>query len=564
MHPVGFSRLASLAEQLESTTKRTALASLVADFLRSLQPEEIPPGVRLLIGRVFPEWDGRALNMSWRAASDVVRGLADPTEEQRAQIGDQAEDTGQRVKLLLQMARTELQQGVPLTLLDVYEGLEQIAEVEGQGSWARKGTLLRGLLLRASPVEAKYIVKAVIGEMRHGVSEGIMLQAIAQAAGMRAAPVRRANMLWGDLGEVARAALGGGIGALQEATLKLFRPLKPMLAQTADSLSEAFERYEGHVALEYKLDGARVQIHKQGQQVRIYSRSLSEVTTSLPEVVEATQQGLAAEEAVVEGEAVGVDGAGRPLPFQHLMRRFRRVHDVAALAEEIPVQLRPFDLLYLDGESLVDLPNRDRWERLERVAGGLFLVPRIEPVTVEEGEAFAEAAHRAGHEGTMAKDLRSGYSPGVRGRSWLKLKHVLSLDCVIVAADWGYGRRHGWLSNYHLSVRDESDGSLHVVGKTFKGLTDEEFRQTTERLLELQVRRMRGTVHVQPRVVVEVLFNEIQESSQYPSGFALRFARIHRIRDDKTLLEVDTLRTLRMLYEEQFRYKGRMERRSSS
>jgi DNA ligase-1 len=564
MHPVGFSRLASLAEQLESTTKRTALASLVADFLRSLQPEEIPPGVRLLIGRVFPEWDGRALNMSWRAASDVVRGLADPTEEQRAQIGDQAEDTGQRVKLLLQMARTELQQGVPLTLLDVYEGLEQIAEVEGQGSWARKGTLLRGLLLRASPVEAKYIVKAVIGEMRHGVSEGIMLQAIAQAAGMRAAPVRRANMLWGDLGEVARAALGGGIGALQEATLKLFRPLKPMLAQTADSLSEAFERYEGHVALEYKLDGARVQIHKQGQQVRIYSRSLSEVTTSLPEVVEATQQGLAAEEAVVEGEAVGVDGAGRPLPFQHLMRRFRRVHDVAALAEEIPVQLRPFDLLYLDGESLVDLPNRDRWERLERVAGGLFLVPRIEPVTVEEGEAFAEAAHRAGHEGTMAKDLRSGYSPGVRGRSWLKLKHVLSLDCVIVAADWGYGRRHGWLSNYHLSVRDEGDGSLHVVGKTFKGLTDEEFRQTTERLLELQVRRMRGTVHVQPRVVVEVLFNEIQESSQYPSGFALRFARIHRIRDDKTLLEVDTLRTLRMLYEEQFRYKGRMERRSSS
>jgi DNA ligase-1 len=564
MHPVGFSRLASLAEQLESTTKRTALASLVADFLRSLQPEEIPPGVRLLIGRVFPEWDGRALNMSWRAASDVVRGLADPTEEQRAQIGDQAEDTGQRVKLLLQMARTELQQGVPLTLLDVYEGLEQIAEVEGQGSWARKGTLLRGLLLRASPVEAKYIVKAVIGEMRHGVSEGIMLQAIAQAAGMRAAPVRRANMLWGDLGEVARAALGGGIGALQEATLKLFRPLKPMLAQTADSLSEAFERYEGHVALEYKLDGARVQIHKQGQQVRIYSRSLSEVTTSLPEVVEATQQGLAAEEAVVEGEAVGVDGAGRPLPFQHLMRRFRRVHDVAALAEEIPVQLRPFDLLYLDGESLVDLPNRDRWERLERVAGGLLLVPRIVPATVEEGEAFAEAAHRAGHEGTMAKDLRSGYSPGVRGRSWLKLKHVLSLDCVIVAADWGYGRRHGWLSNYHLSVRDEGDGSLHVVGKTFKGLTDEEFRQTTERLLELQVRRMRGTVHVQPRVVVEVLFNEIQESSQYPSGFALRFARIHRIRDDKTLLEVDTLRTLRMLYEEQFRYKGRMERRSSS
>jgi len=371
-------------------------------------------------------------------------------------------------------------------------------------------------------------------------------------------------MLWGDLGEVAQAALSGGLGALQNATLQLFRPLKPMLAQTAETLSEAFERYEGYVALEYKLDGARIQIHKRGQQVRIYSRSLSEVTGSLPEVVEAVRQGLAAEEAVVEGEAVGVDRAGRPLPFQYLMRRFRRVHDVAALAKEIPVQLHPFDLLYLNGESLVDVANSDRWAQLERVAGGLPLVPRIEPTTVEDGEAFAEAAHRAGHEGAMAKDLRSGYTPGVRGRSWLKLKHVLSLDCAIVAADWGYGRRHGWLSNYHLAVQDESSDSLQVVGKTFKGLTDEEFRQMTERLLELEVRRAGGTVHVRPRVVVEVLFNEVQESAQYPSGFALRFARIHRIRDDKPPQDLDTLRTLRKLYEEQFRYKGRMDRRSPS
>jgi len=558
MNRMAFAALANLGEQLESTTKRLELTSLVAGFLQSLQPEEIPPGVRLLIGQVFPEWDGRALNLSWRAVSNIVRGLAHPTEAQRAQISDQAEDTGQGVKLLLEMARTEPQREPPLTLLETYHTLEQIAEVEGQGSRARKEALLWGLLLRASPAEAKHIVKAVIGEMRHGVSEGIMLDAIAQAAGVRATRVRRANMLWGDLGEAAHAALTSGDEGLRSATLKLFHPLKPMLAQTADELSEAFQRYEGHVALEYKLDGARVQIHKQGEQVRIYSRQLSEVTTSLPEVVERVRQGLAAEEAVVEGEVVGVDGAGRPLPFQHLMRRLRRVHDVTALAQEIPIQLHLFDLLYVDGESLIDAPNRERWERLERVAVGLSLVLRIEPRTIEEGEAFAKAAHRAGHEGAMAKDLRSDYTPGVRGRSWLKLKHVMTLDCVIVAADWGYGRRHGWLSNYHLAVRDERRGDFHLVGKTFKGFTDEEFQEMTERLLEMEVRRTRGTVYVQPRVVVEVLFNEVQESSQYPSGFALRFARIHRIREDKSPQEADTLRTLREQYEEQFRYKGRI------
>lgn len=556
MGQMAFATLANMGEQLESTTKRLELASLVAGFLQSLQPEEIPPGVRLLIGQVFPEWDGRALNLSWRAVSDVVHELVNPTEEQRAQISSQAEDTGQGVKLLLEMARAKPQQGPPLTLLEVYHALERIAEMEGRGSRASKEALLQELLLRASPLEAKYIVKAVIGEMRHGVGEGIMIEAIAQAAGVKTTLVRRANMLWGDLGEVAYVALTSGEKYLQDATLKLFRPLKPMLAQTANELSEAFQRYGGHVALEYKLDGARVQIHKQGSQVKIYSRQLSDVTASLPEVAEAVRQGLATEEAVVEGEVVGVDEAGRPLPFQQLMRRFRRVHDVAALAQEIPVQLYLFDLLYVDGESLIDMPNRERWQRLEGVAIGLPLVPRIEPQTVEEGEAFAEAARQAGHEGVMAKDLRSGYTPGVRGRAWLKLKHVMTLDCVIVAADWGYGRRHGWLSNYHLAVRDER-GGFHAVGKTFKGLTDEEFQEMTKRLLDLEVRRTRGTVYVQPRIVVEVLFNEVQESPQYPSGFALRFARIHRIREDKSPQEADTLRTLKKLYEEQFRYKGR-------
>jgi DNA ligase-1 len=238
------------------------------------------------------------------------------------------------------------------------------------------------------------------------------------------------------------------------------------------------------------------------------------------------------------------------------MRRFRRKHAVAAMVEEIPIQLHLFDALYVDGEALVDAPYRERWAALERATGGSNLVRRLLPGTTEEGHAFAEAAHRDGHEGVMAKDLDSAYNPGVRGKSWLKLKHVMSLDLVIVAADWGYGRRHGWLSNYHLAARDAT-GEYLVVGKTFKGLTDDEFRTMTERLLALERGRKRSTVLVQPQVVVEVLFNEIQESSQYRSGLALRFARITRVREDKSPAQADTLQTLRELYERQFQYKGR-------
>jgi DNA ligase-1 len=553
-----FAELASLGEQLEKTTSRLELTNLLAEFLRKLDPAEIPAGVRLTIGQVFPEWDGRALNLSWKAAMKVVGGLASPTDADRQAVFAEAEDTGEAVRMLLEQARTEPRQPPPLTILDVYRAFEEIAATAGRGSRKRKEELLRGLLLRATPVEAKTIIKDVLAEMRHGVGEGIMLEAIAQAAGVKPKLVRRANMLWGDLGEVALVALTEGEAALKQAMVRLFRPLKPMLAQTADDLAEAFERYQSRVALEYKLDGARVQIHKRGAEVKIYSRQLSDVTASLPDVVEEIKTGLKANEAIVEGEAVAVDAQGRPLPFQHLMRRFRRVHDVAAMVQEIPLQLHLFDLLYVDGRDLIDTACEKRWQALEEIVGTLSLVPRLIPQTIGEGERFAEQAHRAGHEGVMAKDLASRYRPGMRGKAWLKLKHVLSLDLVIVAADWGYGRRHGWLSNYHLAARDAGTGEYLEVGKTFKGPTDEEFQEMTQRLLALERSRRGGTVFVEPRVVVEVLFNELQESSQYKSGLALRFARIARVREDKSPAEADTIQALRQLYEKQFEYKGRL------
>jgi DNA ligase-1 len=446
-----------------------------------------------------------------------------------------------------------------LTLLDVAQIFEEIAETAGRGSRARKKALLQGMLARATPVEAKMLVKIVYGEMRHGVSEGIMLDGIARAAGLKTRLVRRANQLWGDLGKVAHVALTEGDAGLRHASLRLFRPVKPMLAQTVDDLASAFGRYPGGLALEYKLDGARVQIHRRDDTVRIYSRNLSDVSASLPDVVLEIQVGLAAHEAILEGEAVAIDAEGRPLPFQDLMRRFRRKHGVSASAEEIPVQLYLFDALLIDGRSLVDAPYQARWSVLEEAAGQVSLVCRLIPKTPEEAEPFVQAAHRAGHEGVMIKDLDSIYNPGVRGKAWLKLKHVMTLDLVVVAADWGYGRRHGWLSNYHLAARDAATGEYRVVGKTFKGLTDAEFEAMTSRLLALERSRLRGTVFVQPQVVVEVLFNEIQASTQYDAGLALRFARISRIRDDKAAKQADTIQTLRRLYDQQFEYKGRLD-----
>ena len=559
MAPTPFARLASLGERLEATSKRLELTDLVAGFLQELQPAEIRPAVRLTIGHVFAEWDDRALNISVGAAMRVLDELVDAAPEVRDRVSAQAVDPGHRAYLLLDVARRSPPLSPPLTILDVFQAFERIAETSGRGSRAQKEALLRALLERATAIEAKYLVRIIFQEMRHGVSEGVMLNGIAKAAGVKAALVRRANQLWGEVGEVALVALTEGSQGLRKATLRLFRPIKPMLAQTAGSYEEPFQRFEDRVALEFKLDGARVQIHRRGDEVHIYSRNLSDVTESLPDVVAEIRAKLGAREAIVEGEAVAVDGEGRPLPFQHLMRRFRRKHDIATATEEIPVQLYLFDALYLDGASLMDAANQQRWLALEKAMGGADLVRRLVPADAEQAEAFAKEAQRAGHEGVMAKDLESTYTPGVRGKSWLKLKHVTSLDLVVVAADWGYGRRHGWLSNYHLAVRDGRSGEFLVVGKTYKGLTDDQFREMTGRLLELEESRAKGTVFVQPRIVVEVLFNEIQESSQYKSRYALRFARISRIRDDKRAAEADTLQALQELYEDQFRYKGRLE-----
>jgi DNA ligase-1 len=365
-------------------------------------------------------------------------------------------------------------------------------------------------------------------------------------------------MTAGDIGEVASTAKKEGHTGLQKIGFNIFRPVNLMLAQMADNITEALNEHDGKTAFEYKYDGARVQIHKLGDKVRIFSRRLTDVTESLPEIVETARTNIKSKQTILEGEVVAVDNRGYPIPFQHLMRRFRRVHEIEDIAEKIPLKLYLFDILYLDGNSLIQQPYLQRRTILAENAGNILLTKQLITSNPAEAEHFLKEAMEAGHEGLMAKKLDSPYTPGIRGKRWFKIKPVLEpLDLVIVAAEYGYGRRHGWLSDYHLAARDAETGEFLSLGKTFKGLTDAEIIEMTKRLKELTITTEPRQVTVIPKIVVEVTYNEIQKSPTYKSGMALRFARINRIREDKTAEQADTIQRVREIYEKQFSKKGR-------
>lgn len=558
-----FKELAELCEKLEKTTKRTTMANLISSFLKELKLNEIGPAVRLIIGRVFPAWSQETLEISWRTVIKIIKDLTGANNKDVSKAFSKTGDPGNMAKILMEKRKKAKQTTLlqlPLTILDVYKFFVSIAGAKGPGSKKKKESFLYGLLSRATPLEAKYIVKDILGEMRHGVSEGLMEEVIAKASGASLEQVKRVHMLLGDLGEVAYIALTKGVQGLKEIRMRLFHPIKPMLAQPVENVKEALKEHGGKTAFEYKLDGARVQIHIKNGKAAIFSRRLTNVTQSLPDVVKLILEEIKADEAVLEGEVIAIGEKNKPLPFQHLMRRFRRVKDIEKMVKEIPVQLYLFDVLYLNGKMLIDEPYLKRWESLEELCGDILLTPRIITNSPEEAQKFFEKAKSDGHEGLVAKKLDSNYTPGIRGKKWLKIKGILdTLDLVIVAADWGYGRRHEWLSDYYLAARDEKTGKFLVIGKTFKGLTDEEFKEMTKRLIELKIAERGRTVYVKPEIVVEVAFDEIQQSPKYKSGFALRFARITRIREDKGPDEADTIERVREIYEKQFGSKAKIE-----
>ena len=524
-----FSEFASLCYELEKTPGRLAKIASAADYLKRLEPDEIRDGIAFLSGRPFPVSDSRTL--------DIGPG----TLFEAAKIPEAGNSSS-----------------TPLNLKDIADSFGRIAEASGKGSRLQKYSLLKELIARADSHERPILVRLLHNELRIGLHDGLIQEAIARASGSDLKAVRRAALFLSDLAEVAAIALTAGINGLQEVDIKLFVPLLPMLSELSQDFDAIFTAHGGKTALEYKYDGARVQIHKDGEQVRIWSRRLSEVTRSIPEIVEIARRDLQGDSFILDAEVVAIGKDGRPFPFQELMRRFRRIHEIETVANEIPLVLHLFDCLFLNGTSLIDETYAQRWSKLETITGGKYLAQR--KITGDKGEAevFLQEALAAGDEGLMAKSLDSPYMPGNRGKLWFKIKPAETVDCVIVAADRGSGRRRGWLSNYHLAVADGA-GGFAPVGKTFKGLTDKEFTEMTGRLKELELADDGYTVTVKPEVVVEVAYNEIQRSPQYSSGFALRFARITRIRDDKNVEQTTTLTELQSLYERQFLSKSRRE-----
>jgi DNA ligase-1 len=509
------SKSARLADLAETSTAVTAASSrlekirLLAELLARLRPEEIETSVAYLSG-FLPQG---TIGVGWAALRDLPSPATEPS----------------------------------VTVSEVDAILREIQATTGPGSVARRRELIHDLFGRATEPERRFLLGLLSGELRQGALEGVMIEAVARAAGIPAAAIRRARMLAGELGPVARAVLESGEAGLGAYGLELLRPIQPMLAKTADSLAEAVERL-APAAVEWKLDGVRVQVHRVGDEVRAFTRNLADVTVRLPELVQEVLA-LPCESVILDGEAIALLDDGRPRAFQESMSRFGSRTEVEAHRRRMPLSAAYFDCLHLDGEDLIDRPLTERVQSLDRVVPEKLRIPRAVCSTAAEAEPVLKEALAAGHEGVMVKSLDGPYEAGRRGAGWLKVKPAKTLDLVILAAEWGHGRRQGWLSNLHLGARDPaSPGGFAMLGKTFKGMTDEMLAWQTERLQELETHRDAYTVYVRPELVVEVALDGVQTSTKYPSGMALRFARIKGYRHDKGPDDADTIETVRAIH----------------
>jgi DNA ligase 1 len=433
-----------------------------------------------------------------------------------------------------------------LHLGEVDEVFDRIAATTGRGSAVERVRLLRGLLDRATADEQEFLIRLLFGELRQGALEAVLAEAVARAANVPSETIRRASMFAGGLAPVARAALAGDDQALSRFNVQLFRPVQPMLAQTAADIDEALASLDADVALEWKLDGARIQVHKAGDDIKVFTRNLREVTPAVPEVVELVRA-IPAAELILDGEVIALRSDGTPETFQRTMQRFGRKLDVDRLRSEIPLTPFFFDCLYVNGTATIDAPQLERFGTLAELAPA-SVVPRLLRPNPEQAARFVRDTLQRGHEGVMVKALVSGYAAGRRGQHWLKVKLARTLDLVVLAAEWGHGRRTGWLSNLHLGARGAAGEGFVMLGKTFKGMTDQMLTWQTGRLLQLEVSRDAFTVYVRPELVVEIAFNDVQESPHYPGGLALRFARVKSYRSDKAAADADTIETVRDIH----------------
>jgi DNA ligase 1 len=503
--------LVATSQRVRATRARLAKVRELAALLKSLAPAEIALATRYLSGELPQGRIGLGYATIAAAAAEAPASTA------------------------------------TVSVTDLDARLAALASIRGAGSAARRGDALRQLFARANAAEQQFLRQLLTGELRQGALEGIMVEAIAAAAQLPLAQVRRAAMYGGDLGAVARAALLSGADALGQFQLQLFAPVAPMLAQTATDVGAALRELPGEVAFEWKMDGARIQLHKRGSDVRIYTRALNEVTQAVPEIVELART-LPAAVLILDGEAIALDPQDRPRPFQVTMRRFGRKLGVEQLRTDLPLRAFFFDCLRREEHTLADRPTHERFAALTQAVPESARIPRLITASEAAASAFYAAALAAGHEGVMAKALQAPYEAGNRGASWLKIKRVHTLDLVVLAAEWGHGRRSGTLSNLHLGALEPRTGTYVMLGKTFKGLTDEMLAWQTREFLAREVRRDAGTVYIRPELVVEIAFSDLQASTRYPGGVALRLARVKRYRTDKAAAETDNMDLVRKLF----------------
>lgn len=503
--------LVATSQRVGATPGRLAKIRELAGFLRSLGPDEIETGAHYLSGEIQ---QGR-IGIGYATLRDAAGGSA-------AEVGQ-------------------------LSLAEVDAALTELAGIRGTGSTAKRATALGSLFSRATRDEQQFLLRLLTGEIRQGALAGVMVDAIAAAAQMEVAPVRRAAMYSKSLGAVARVAMLEGAAGLANFHLQLFSPVSPMLAQTAADVEEALEALEGEVAFEWKMDGARIQVHKVDAEVRVYTRNLNEVTEAIPEIVEKVRA-LPVRTVVLDGEAIAFDARERPHPFQVTMRRFGRKLNVEESRAKLPIRAFYFDCLHYENQSIEDQPTTARIEALMKAVPNSELVPRLITRSADAAREFYEAALLAGHEGLMAKSLDTPYEAGNRGAGWLKIKRAHTLDLVVLAAEWGHGRRTGKLSNLHLGALDPATGEYVMLGKTFKGLTDAMLEWQTRELLARESHRDQWTVYVRPGLVVEIAFSDLQESKRYPGGLALRLARVKRYREDKRASDADNMESVRRIH----------------
>lgn len=554
-----FLAFANLCQKVEATSGSLEKIELVAAFLKDLDEAELPVACSYVMGSLFPP----SLDLDLGVGPSILyEAIAKACGCQAAQVSDMLRATGDPGMVASAMVERRRpigfaaflgeKEALSLSLKDVHDRFLSIARASGKRSQDTKVKNLQFLFSQAGPLEARYIARLAIEDMRIGVGEGGVRDAVALAfsgSGASAESVERAYNLTNDMGLVAAAARRGTLGEL---SIMVNRPIKVMLAQIGESIPAAMGEI-GTAAVEWKYDGARVQIHKDGDAIRIFSRRLENVTASLPEIVKAARQ-ISAKSAILDGEAVAIGKDGRPMAFQEILKRFRRKHDVQTQAAKIPLRLFLFDLIYLDGKSLVDLLLTERRSLLERIAIASpdLLADQVMSGSVEDAEGIYRRALDAGHEGLILKNPSSVYAPGKRGKNWLKIKPVMeTLDLVVIGAKWGEGRRASLLGSYRLACRDQTTNRLLDLGWVATGLTDEALAELTEMFSELIIVEKGMELEIKPAVIFEVAYEEIQHSPNYSSGYALRFPRMVAVRDDKSLDDADTLERVVSLYKGQ-------------